>query len=322
MNDPHPGPARDFVGYGRQTPAIEWPDGARVAVSLVINYEEGSEKSWLEGDAANEGLGELTHRTLDPGYRDLCTETVYEYGSRAGVFRLFRLLDEYRVPCTMYAAALALERNPDAAAWIRESGFETASHGWRWADDWTRSRDEQRALIDRAVASIETTTGTRPVGWYSRYMPSVHTRELLVEEGGFIYDSESSNDDLPYYVQVGGREHLIVPYSITYNDVHYFNGSYASPSDFVDYTTRALDYLAWEGETHPKMMSIGLHCRWTGQAGRASALREFIEHAQARGDVWFARRRDIAEWWLERYPPGALQPSARHEPMTASVAGE
>jgi peptidoglycan/xylan/chitin deacetylase (PgdA/CDA1 family) len=300
------GPARDLIGYGRNPPAIEWPNGARVAVSLVVNYEEGSERSYAFGDEANDGLGELTHRALDPGYRDLCVETVYEYGSRAGVYRLFRLFDEYQVPCTMWAAAVALERNPDVAAWIRESGYEPGAHGWRWADDWTLSRDEQRERIHRAVASIQASCGQRPVGWYSRYMPSIHTRELLVEEGGFIYDSESSNDDLPYYAEVLGRPHLIVPYSITYNDVRYFNGSVASPSDFVDYLTRALDYLHREGETHPRMMSIGLHCRWSGQAGRASALREFIEYGLAKGDVWFARRKDIAEWFLEHHPPEEL----------------
>lgn len=307
------GPTRDLVGYGRSVPRIEWPNGARVAVSIVLNYEEGSERSYAWGDESNDTLGELTHRTLDPGYRDLCVETVYEYGSRAGVFRLFRLFDEYEIPATIYAAAVALERNPDVCAWIRESRFEPCSHGWRWAEDWKLTRDEQRERIERAVASIRKTCGERPVGWYSRYMPSIHTRQLLVEEGGFIYDSESANDDLPYYVQVTGRPHLIVPYSITYNDVHYINGSYGSPTAFVDYTTRALDYLLREGETHPRMMSIGLHCRWSGQAGRASALREFIEYAQAREGVWFARRKDIAQWFLDKYPPSVMPvaPSAQ-----------
>ena len=218
----------------------------------------------------------------------------------------------YEVPATIYAAAVALERNPDVCAWIRESKFEPCSHGWRWAEDWKLSRDEQRERIDRAVASIQQTCGERPVGWYSRYMPSIYTRELLVEEGGFIYDSESANDDLPYYVQINGRPHLVVPYSITYNDVHYINGSYGSPTAFVDYATRALDYLLEEGKTHPRMMSVGLHCRWSGQAGRASALREFIEYAKGKEGVWFARRKDIAEWFLDRYPPSADAHRAGH----------
>lgn len=295
------GPGRDLVGYGREAPRVEWPGGARVAVSLVLNYEEGSERSFAFGDGRNEGLGEVS-RAVDPGHRDLATESVYEYGSRAGVHRLLRLFDRYGVRCTFFAAAVALERNPDVAAWLREAGHEPCGHGYRWSEDWLVSRDEERELIRRAVESIERTTGERPVGWYNRWMPSLHTRELLVEEGGFLYDSNAYNDDLPYYVKVAGRQHLVVPYTLTYNDVRFVSGGVGGPADFFDLCRRGLDYLWEEGETHPRMLSIGLHPRWTGQAGRASALRDFIEHALARGDVWFARRRDIAEWWLERYP--------------------
>lgn len=299
---PAVGPPRDMVGYGRHAPKIEWPGSAPLALSLVLNYEEGSERSVINGDGVNEGLAELGHRGVLTDYRDLTTETVYEYGSRAGGFRLFRLFEKHDVRCTVYAAAVALERNPEFAAWMRELGHEPCNHGWRWADDWTLGRLEQKEMIRRAVESIQRTCGTRPVGMYSRYMPSIYTRELLVEEGGFIYDSESSNDDLPYYVEVLGKQHLVVPYSMTYNDVHYIIGHYSSPSAFVDYCARAIDYLCAEGETHPKMMSIGLHCRWSGQAGRASALDEIITHAKSKG-VWIATRREIAEWWLEKYPP-------------------
>lgn len=295
-------PARDLVGYGRDAPRVEWPGGARVALSLVLNYEEGSERT-LGVDGVNEGLGEIA-RAVEPVYRDLGTESVYEYGSRAGVHRLLRLFDAYGVKCTFFAAAVALERNPDVAAWIAEAGHEPCGHGWRWSEDWLVSRDEERERIRLAVESIARTCGERPVGWYNRWMPSEHTRELLVDEGGFLYDSNAYNDDLPYYTEVRGRQHLVVPYTLTYNDVRYVSSGF-TPVDFLDLCRRGLDYLWNEGEDRPKMMSIGLHPRWTGQAGRTSALRDLIEHALAKGEVWIATRREIAEWWLERYPPGS-----------------
>jgi peptidoglycan/xylan/chitin deacetylase (PgdA/CDA1 family) len=274
-----------------------------VALSLVLNYEEGSERSLVEGDGQNEGLGEIP-RHVEPTHRDLATESVYEYGSRAGVHRILRLFNRYDVQCTFFAAAQALERNPDVSAWIREAGHEPCGHGWRWSEDWLVSPDEERERIRLAVASIERTCGERPVGWYNRWMPSLHTRGLLVEEGGFLYDSNAYNDDLPYYVHVLGKPHLVIPYTLTYNDVRFVSvGGYGSPTDFFDYCRRALDYLWEEGETHPRMMSIGLHPRWAGQAGRTSALREFLEYALAKGSIWIARRRDIAVWWLDRYRP-------------------
>jgi peptidoglycan/xylan/chitin deacetylase (PgdA/CDA1 family) len=293
-------PPRDLVGYGPCPPSVGWPGGARVAVSLVVNYEEGSERT-MPGDGENETLGEVTRSVA--GFRDLATESVYEYGSRAGIHRLLRLFDRHDVKCTFFAAAVALEHNPDVCAWLREAGHEPCSHGWRWAEEWLLSREEEAERIRRAVASIERTCGERPVGWYSRWMPSEHTRELLVEEGGFLYDSNAYNDDLPYYVEVGGRHHLVVPYTLTTNDLRFVNGTLGGPGDFFDYCRRALDYLWDEGEDCPRMMSIGLHPRWSGQPARASSLAEFIEYARAKGDVWFARRRDIAEWWLDRSPP-------------------
>jgi peptidoglycan/xylan/chitin deacetylase (PgdA/CDA1 family) len=292
-------PTRDLIGYGRQPPRVGWPGDARVAVSLVLNYEEGSERT-MPRDGENENLGEVSRDVGD--YRDLATESVYEYGSRAGVHRLLRLFDRYGVKCTLFAAAEALERNPAVCAWVRDAGHEACAHGWRWAEEWLLSREEEARRIRLAVASIERACGERPVGWYSRWMASEHTRELLVEEGGFLYDSNAYNDDLPYYVDVAGTKHLVVPYTLTTNDLRFVNGTVGGPGDFFDYCRRALDYLWDEGAECPRMMSIGLHPRWTGQPARASALAEFVEHALARGDVWFARRRDIAEWWLERSP--------------------
>jgi peptidoglycan/xylan/chitin deacetylase (PgdA/CDA1 family) len=201
------------------------------------------------------------------------------------------------------AAAVARERNPEVCSWLREAGHEPCAHGWRWAEEWLLSREEEAERIRQAIDSIERTCGERPVGWYSRWMPSEHTRELLVEEGGFLYDSNAYNDDVPYWVQVGGRPHLVVPYTLTTNDLRFVNGTLGGPADFFDTCRRALDYLWEEGAECPRMMSIGLHPRWTGQPARASALAEFIEYAIGKGEVWFARRRDIAAWWRERCPP-------------------
>lgn len=312
--DELPTPTRDFVGYGRHLPVVQWPDGARLALNFAVNYEEGSERSFDNGDGRNEGLGEVT-RLLDPEARDMATESVYEYGSRAGMPRILRLLDEYGVRATMLAAAVALERNPEVAAWIGEAGHDVCGHGWRWSEDWTVDREHETRRIAAAVVSISRTVGRPPTGWYNRWMPSPHTRELLVEHGGFRYDSNAYNDDLPYWTSVAGRPHLVVPYSLTYNDSRYVADG-LSPSAFVDYCVRGIDELAREGEWAPRMMSVGLHARFSGQAARASALREILEHALRRGDVWIARREDIAAAFAQQVPAPAgpervVQPLAR-----------
>jgi peptidoglycan/xylan/chitin deacetylase (PgdA/CDA1 family) len=293
-----PGPRRDLIGYGRQAPKVFWPDGARVAVSLVINYEEGSEASHPAGDGRDEHFAELAY-PKDPAVRDLATESIHQYGSRAGIWRLARLLDEYGLACTFFAAAVALELNPAVGDYIRASGHEACCHGWRWEELPPLSREEEKARLEAAVASIERTCGERPRGWYSR-RASVHTRELLVEEGGFVYDSDAFDDDLPYFVDVKGSRHLVIPYTFVTNDVRFLQ-ELADPTSFYDTCRRGLDYLWEEGATNPRMMSIGLHPRWIGQPARMSALRQLVEHALAKGGVWFARRIDIAEWWLENH---------------------
>lgn len=296
-----PGPRRDLIGYGRHRPRVRWPDGARVALSLVLNWEEGSEQSLPAGDGRNEGLAEIPY-ALDPDVRDLNVESVYEYGSRAGIWRLQRMIDSFGVPITLFGSALAYESNPAVGAWVREAGHEPCSHGLRWDEPWTFTREQEAERIRQAIASIERTCGERPRGWYCRYGPSVNTRELLVEEGGFAYDSDAYNDDLPYYTEVNGSRHLVVPYTLVYNDVRYvLPPGYSDPDSFFTVCKRALDYYWDEGATHPQMMSVGLHARWSGQAGRASALRDFIEYALEKGDVWFARRIDVAEWWREHH---------------------
>ena len=191
-----PGPRRDYVGYGRHVPKVRWPDDARVAVNLVLNYEEGSEYTHPAGDGQNDVLTEIPY-VMDPAYRDLAAESVYEYGARAGVWRVQRLVDGLGLPITFFAAATALERNPEVAAWLREAGHEPCSHGWRWEEVWRLGRETERQHMLWAIESFEETVGQRPLGWYCRYGPSVHTRELLVEEGGFVYDADAYNDDSP-----------------------------------------------------------------------------------------------------------------------------
>lgn len=305
------GTERDLIGYGRGGLKTRWPDDARLALSLVINYEEGSEYSFADGDGRNEIHGATYDFPV--AVRNLRLESQYEYGSRAGIWRLLRLFETLHVPLTFHASALAVERNPEVGQAIAELGHEACSHGWRWDEPWYMTEDEERSRIKRAIESLERTCGHRPVGWYTRYGPGVRTRRLLVEEGGFLYDSNAYNDDLPYFVPVLGTRHLVIPYSGTYNDGRYVGiPRYSSVSDFVDDCTRAIRYLWEEGLTQPRMMSIGLHPRLAGDPGRASGVREVIEFAQSLGDVWFARRVDIARWWLGGQNSSGTDESAGH----------
>ena len=297
-----PGPKRDFVGYGPTPPRVIWPNHAALALSIAVNYEEGSEYSKQLGDTRQEGMTEVAY-TMAEQYRDLGAESMYEYGSRAGVWRLLRLFDDYGVKVTFYAAAIALEQNPEVGKWIAHAGHEPCSHGWRWEEVWLLDREEERRRIKLMIDSFVKTCGRRPVGCYHRYAPSIHTRELLVEEGGFIYDSDSYNDDLPYFVEVLGKQHLVVPYSLVYNDSRFiFPQGFSSPANFVEQVKRAIEEYRREGRAgYPKMMSIGVHARFFGQAGRTSGLREVIEHCLELGDVWIATREEIARWWIDHH---------------------
>jgi peptidoglycan/xylan/chitin deacetylase (PgdA/CDA1 family) len=301
---PEPVRRRDLAGYGRVPPPFEWPGEARVVVNIVLVYEEGTEYSVLWGDDRNDGWGEYADPGVQPPQRDRGTESHYEYGSRAGVWRLARIFDDAGVPVTVSAAAAALELNPAVAAWMRERDHDLLGHGWRWVEAWTLSRAQEREELDRAVATFTRVLGSRPLGWNCRGWPSENTRELLVEFGGFLYDSDGSADDVPYYDRSLGEPFLVVPYSKTYNDSRYLmSPGFASPRDFLETLTMGLDELLREGAERRTMMTVAVHARWSGQAARAAALRLFLEHALAQPGVRFMRRQDIARWWLDRYPP-------------------
>ena len=292
---------RDLVGYGPNPPVVQWPDGARIAISVVVNYEEGSEYSLLDGDPHGEASGEFPS-PVPVGERDLANESFYEYGSRVGVWRILNILDEAGVKSTFYVCALALERNPQVGPEIVRRGHEVMGHGNRWEEYFKMDRETERAAISNAVESITRTTGQRPLGWYCRYGPSVNTRELVVEEGGFVYDCNAYNDDLPYYTNVNGKNWLVIPYSLEVNDSPFWRTGMASPNNFFETARNSFDRLYEEGATHPKMMSVGLHCRIIGKPSRSVALKQFLAYAKEKPDVWFARRIDIARLWLEQHP--------------------
>lgn len=296
---------RDLVGYGPTPPDPKWPGGARLALQIVVNYEEGSEYSIPDGDGFSERyLTEVPGASLPDGTRDLIVESVYEYGSRAGFWRLMRIFGERRMPITIFGAALALERNPDACAAIRAAGYEVCSHGRRWVGFSAMDEAQERAEMHEAIASLTRTIGERPYGWYCRYAPSVNTRRLVVEEGGFLYDSDVYDDDLPHWTRVGDRPHLVIPYTLDVNDMKFAVApGFTSPSGFFEYLRDTFDVLYREGASQPKMMSVGLHARLAGRPGRAAALERFLDHVQRHEDVWICRRVDIARHWIATHPP-------------------
>ncbi|MFQ6026998.1 MAG: allantoinase PuuE [Dehalococcoidia bacterium] len=291
---------RDFVGYGRNVPQVRWPEQARIAISLVVNYEEGSEYSLLDGDDHHETNNEVPS-PVPAGQRDLMNESFFEYGSRVGVWRLLDIFARHQVKSTFYCCAQALERNPEVAREIVAQGHEPCGHGYRWEEFHSMDREAERQDILKTIESIQRTTGERPQGWFTRYGPSINTRQLVVEEGGFIYDSIATNDDLPYFVREAGRPWLVIPYSFETNDARFWRGGLNSVGDFYEYLKDSFDCLYEEGQTHPKMMSVGLHCRITGRPARSRAVAKFIQYAQGFPNVWFARRIDIARWWLQHY---------------------
>lgn len=297
---------RDLVGYAGTPPTGRWPNGARLAISIVVNYEEGSERSHAMGDPDQESMTEWGNYPMPPQIRNLAMESMYEYGSRVGVWRILDILADTQVKSTFFACAVAFEQNPKLAKAAVEGGHEICSHGYRWEEVFRLSEQEEREHIRLAVESFRKTTGRRPLGWYCRYGPSERTRRLIVEEGGFLYDSDAYNDDTPYFVDVEGKRHLILPYTPDVNDFCFWNSpGFVQAEDFCAYLRESFAVLYAEAARYPRMMSIGLHPRIIGRAGRIRALRKFVEHARQYSDVWFTTREDIARAWIEREGAGA-----------------
>ncbi len=295
--------ARDLIGYGENPPDPKWPGDARVAINFVMNYEEGSEPSIPDGDGISEGsLTEVA--AADPGRqgRDLAAESMFEYGSRVGFWRVMRIFQERGLPLSAFACALALERNRPAAAALVKAGFDICSHGWRWVKHYDLAPDEERRHIQQAIQSLTATTGQRPLGWYCRYGPGINTRRLLVEEGGFLYDSDAYNDELPYWVEVGKKPHLVVPYSLGPNDMKFGRGTRGTAEDYFTYVRDGFDVLYREGRRHPKMMSLGLHLRLIGHPSRAAGLERALDYITKHSGVWICRRIDIARHWIATHP--------------------
>ena len=313
---PHPGEGlypRDLVGYGERPPHPRWPDGARIALQFVLNYEEGAENSVLHGDPhAETFLSEIANAQPFRA-RHMSMESLYEYGSRAGVWRILRLFRERGgLKLTVFGVAQALARNPAVVDAFLRDGHEIASHGWRWISYQEVPEAVEREHIALAVETIRSLAGEAPLGWYTG-RDSPNTRRLVVEHGGFLYDSDSYADDLPYWAEVAGRgPHLVVPYTLDTNDMRFAApGGFPSGEQFFAHLRDAFDCLYAEGEAGaPKMLSVGLHCRLVGRPARLPALARFLDHALARPGVWVARRVDIARHWAATHPPAAAQARA------------
>ncbi|KAF0717271.1 Aste57867_2398 [Aphanomyces stellatus] len=307
------GPPRDLIGYGRAGVDPKWPGGAKLALQFVINYEEGGENSILEGDKGSEHLlSDIVGAASYPNARHMNMESLYEYGSRAGFWRLHRIFTERQLPVTVFAVGRALEQNPAAARAMVDAGWEVASHGHRWIDYQNVDEGTERRHIQQSIDAIAKTTGKRPVGIYQG-KPNAKTRQLVVDEGGFLYDADAYNDDLPYWTTAHGpKPHLVVPYTLQNNDMKFVSpGGFASGDQFFSALKDAFDTLLQEGRAGaPKMMSVGLHCRLVGLPLRAASLIRFLDYVhQFRAEVWVCTRQAIAEHWHAHHAPVAVRPA-------------
>ncbi|MCG7585911.1 allantoinase PuuE [Photobacterium sp. OFAV2-7] len=301
---------RNLIGYGDTPPHPHWPNDARVAISFVLNYEEGGERCILHGDNESEAfLSEIPSAQPLKGQRHISMESIYEYGSRAGVWRVLKLFEKYDIPLTVFAVAMALERHPDVARAMVAAGHEICSHGYRWIDYQNMDYSEERVHMVKAIEIIKKITGQRPLGWYTgRTGPN--TRKIVAEEGGFLYDSDAYDDDLPYWHNEAGKPQLVIPYTLDVNDMRFATVQGFNAGDqFFNYLKDTFDTLYEEGETAPKMMSVGLHCRLIGRPGRIASLKRFLDYVQQHDDVWLCRRIDIARHWHEHHPHPSMKES-------------
>ena len=292
---------RDMIGYGSKTPTIKWPNNAKLALQIVLNYEEGSESSVLHNDKYSETfLSEIIGAQPIKG-RHINMESFYEYGSRRGFWRIHELFQENKIPVTIFGVGMALERNLEICNTIKNSDYEVAAHGWRWIDYQKISKINEKKDMHLAINSIKKIFGQRPLGWYTGRC-SPNTRNLVMEEGGFLYDSDSYSDDLPYWETRKNKKQLIIPYTLDNNDMKFAtNQGFNSGDQFYTYLKDSFDTLYAEGKTKPKMMSVGLHCRLIGRPGRIQSLKRFFQYVKKYEDVWICKRIDIAKHWIKNY---------------------
>ena len=294
---------RDLVGYGSNPPHPQWPNKARVALQFVLNYEEGGENCILHGDPASETfLSEMVGADARTGVRHMSMESIYEYGSRAGVWRILQLFKEMDIPLTIFAVAMALERHPEVAKAFQQAGHEICSHGYRWIDYQYVDEATEREHMEKAIEIIRRVTGERPLGWYTgRTSPNTH--KLVAQEGGFLYNADDYSDDLPFWQVIEEKPQLIIPYTLDTNDMRFAAmQGFNTGEHFFQYLKDAFDTLYEEGKESPKMMSIGLHCRLIGRPARIAGLKRFLEYVKQHDQVWCCRRIDIAHHWREHFP--------------------
>ena len=292
---------RDLIGYGSKQIKVVWPNNARLAIQIVLNYEEGGENSVLHGDKYSEiFLSEIIGAQKIKG-RHINMESIYEYGSRRGFWRLHNLFQEKNIPVTIFGVAMALKRNPEICKAIKEANYEVASHGWRWVDYQNIKKSVEKKHMQLAIKTIKKIFGQRPLGWYTGRC-SPNTRELVFNEGGFLYDSDSYSDDLPYWEYRKKKKQLIIPYTLDNNDMRFAtNQGFNSGDQFFTYLKDSFDALYEEGKNNPKMMSVGLHCRLIGRPGRIQSLKKFLDYVLKHKDVWICKRIDIAKHWIKNY---------------------
>ena len=292
---------RDMVGYGSKNIRVKWPNNARIALQFVLNYEEGAENCILNGDKNSEVfLSEIIGAQPIKG-RHMNMESIYEYGSRRGFWRIHKLFQEKKIPLTIFGVGMALEKNKEVCNAIKKSNYEVASHGWRWIDYQNFTKSKEREHMKLAIKSIKRIFGKRPLGWYTGRC-SPNTLDLVMEEGGFSYCSDSYSDDIPYWVKKGNKKQLIIPYTLDNNDMRFAtNQGFNCGDQFFKYLKDSFDALYNEGKSNPKMMSVGLHCRLIGRPGRIQSLRKFLDYVQKFNKVWICKRIDIAKHWIKNY---------------------